>query len=105
MNSKVRHLSWISALASLPVYAISFWFTSKALVRAAFSEGVNYNIERAEWITSRVLAVTTGVLLLASVVLALSSRPEHLKSIWWSILAAGALCLLVWWDYVGIGFR
>ena len=104
MDAKLRHTSWALALAAIPTYAISFWFTSKALLRAAFSEGVGYNVERAEWIASRALSVTTAVLLLLSLITGVRAGGPIAK-VWWCVPVIVAFAVLVWWDFVGIGFK
>ncbi len=105
MNPKLRHIPWALAVAAIPTYALSYWFTSQALLRAAFSEGVGYNIERAEWAASRILALSTGILLVLSIVLGIRAAGKRIYKAWWCIPVVAALALLVWWDFLGIGFK
>ena len=105
MNERLRRLSWVFALAAVPTYATAFWLLGGVFLRAALSEGVGYNTERVEWYLSRALSIATALFLITSIVLGVRAVGTSIGKAWWCLPALGALVLLIWWDFVGVGFR
>jgi uncharacterized BrkB/YihY/UPF0761 family membrane protein len=102
----MRKASLSTFVAGLLLYPFGFYFTMDVYARAFLSHGGG-GIDRAkrDWLIGRTLSVLAVVLLVISVILAFLTPPSReRKRTWWAVPATAIAIVIVYFDWLGIGF-
>ena len=101
-----RRTSFWLFLAAVVVYPIAILNTFGAIGQADTSHRASGGIEHVErmWRMGRLLASLAALLLLVSVILAFLAPPQRGRRLWWVLPATVFFIVIVYFDFLQIGF-